>query len=342
MANPQPTDPHLRVAHSINEQLMVSMFTEQQRRILDLILRLSWGCGKKEANIPQYCDFELVGVRRVHIKHHLDILVRDKVIERPGDTTYSFNKNFDEWRVSRSLWYTDDRMRDLVRLNLNHTHKPVTENVTPGGESSVPSYPHDYIKRNTPITLNVIPSATDSATLIESIKEKGKEIQIHGGELVSSGEVWSRALSQIRKAMSTSNFSTWFHGTVGLGYLEGVFHLGVRSSIVGAELEMRMRPLIVKSLTFVTNLDGITFQTHSLDTDPIDLYVEQLIEEVCTEMSVDKQMLLSGRRMKGIVAARNRVFVKLTATTELSTCDIGRRLGVKDARVGIGAFAHAD
>lgn len=136
MANPQPTDAHLRVAHSINEQLMVSNFTEQQRRILDLVLRLSWGCGKKTAIIPYQSDFEVVGVGRTHIKSHLDWLAEAKVIIRENNE-YSFNKDFDQWRCSRALQYTPERMAELVKRNLNGSYgkrnskkEGVTENVT--------------------------------------------------------------------------------------------------------------------------------------------------------------------------------------------------------------------
>lgn len=128
MANPQPTDAHLRVAHSINEQLMVSHFSEQQRRILDLILRLSWGCGNKVAHIPHQRNFEIVGVREGHVRAHLDWLEEAKVIIRQ-DTYYQFNKDFDQWRVSRAVGYTKEKLTEIVSLNLNHNKPELTENV---------------------------------------------------------------------------------------------------------------------------------------------------------------------------------------------------------------------
>jgi len=117
MANPQPTDAHLRIAHQISEQLMVSHFTAKQRRILDLILRLSWGCGKKQAIIPHQVDFEVIGIGKGHIKGELDMLIRDRVIVREGDT-YWFNKDFDEWRVSRARGYSQEKLTELVSMNL--------------------------------------------------------------------------------------------------------------------------------------------------------------------------------------------------------------------------------
>lgn len=128
MASPQPTEAHLRIAHSINEQLMVSHFSEQQRRVLDFILRLSWGCGNKVAYIPHQRDFEIVGVREGHVKAHLDWLVEAKVIFRQG-YYYQFNKDFDQWRVSRATGYTKKKLTELVSLNLTHNKPELTEKV---------------------------------------------------------------------------------------------------------------------------------------------------------------------------------------------------------------------
>ncbi len=116
---PLPGESHLRVAHSIGEQLMVSYFTEQQRRILDLILRLSWGCGKETAYIPRQKDFEIVGVGEGHIRVHLDWLINARVVTRDG-AHYAFTRDFSHWRVSRALKYTPEKLAELVSLNLRN------------------------------------------------------------------------------------------------------------------------------------------------------------------------------------------------------------------------------
>jgi len=163
VANPQPTDAHLRIAHKISEQLMVSHFTEQQRRILDLILRLSWGCNKQDANIPHQSDFSLVGVRQGHIKSHLDWLQEAKVIFRSGNT-YSFNKDFDQWRVSRALAFTTAKLTELVTLNLNHNAVKLRK-----------TEPTRYGKRNLPVTENGTGPDTKSDTPKERLKKVVKE-----------------------------------------------------------------------------------------------------------------------------------------------------------------------
>lgn len=126
MANPQPTDAHLRIAHSINEAIMTRDFTKRQRKILDLILRLSWGCGQKDAYIPHQRDFTVVGVYEVDIKSELRWLEVSKVISREG-SFYWFNKNFDDWEVSRVKPYLPEKLSELLSINLNGNRPKLSE-----------------------------------------------------------------------------------------------------------------------------------------------------------------------------------------------------------------------
>lgn len=120
MAKPQPTYAHIRIPHQIGEHIMVSQFTARQRRILDLILRLSWGCGKEEAQIPRQRDFGVVGVGEGHIKTELERLVRDNIIRRDCDR-YALNRDLTQWRVSRFRGYHREELTGLVGLNLNQS-----------------------------------------------------------------------------------------------------------------------------------------------------------------------------------------------------------------------------
>jgi hypothetical protein len=120
MVSPQPTDAHLRIAHSIEEEIMMRDFTKRQRSIMDLILRLSWGCGRKLAVIPKQKDFEIVGIPESKIKSELEWLKCAKVIFWSRDTNaFSFNKNYDEWRVSIVPGYNKQRLTELVNINLH-------------------------------------------------------------------------------------------------------------------------------------------------------------------------------------------------------------------------------
>lgn len=120
MANPQPSDAHLRIAHSIQEEIMMRDFTKRQRSILDLILRLSWGCGKKIATITRQKDFELVGIAKTKIKEELNWLVNARVITwTKTNNEYSFNKDYDSWKVSIVPGYNRQRLNELIHININ-------------------------------------------------------------------------------------------------------------------------------------------------------------------------------------------------------------------------------
>jgi len=126
MANPQPTDAHLRIAHTITEAIMLRDFTKRQRKILDLILRLSWGCGKKEAYIPKQRYFTVVGIYETDIKTELDWLQASKIIERLN-CFYWFNKDFEQWQVSRVHPFEPDKLSELLSFNLNGNCRKLSE-----------------------------------------------------------------------------------------------------------------------------------------------------------------------------------------------------------------------
>ncbi len=129
MANPQPTDAHLRVAHSISEAIMMRDFTKRQRKILDLILRLSWGCGKNEAYIPYQNDFCIVGIYEPDVKAELVWLEQSKIIFRQ-EMFYWFNKDFDQWQISRVKPFVPQRLSELLSLNLNGNRPQLSKTLT--------------------------------------------------------------------------------------------------------------------------------------------------------------------------------------------------------------------
>ena len=175
MANPQPTDAHLRVAHTINEAIMMRDFSKRQRKILDLILRLSWGCNKKSAIIPKQRDFEIVGIGEGHIKIELNWLTESHIINIE-DTTYSFNKDFDQWQVSRVKPFTPEKLTELVSFNLNGTAPQLTEMVS----SEKENLPNREVRAYQNSKLSTPKLATPKEKLnkdIDNINNKDKEFQ---------------------------------------------------------------------------------------------------------------------------------------------------------------------
>lgn len=128
MANPQP-DKFTRISNELYEAIMQTDFTKRQRNILDLVIRMSYGCGKKFA-ILRPSDFEVVGIYKTHIKKELEYLVKVKVLEIDGDKI-TLNKNYDEWRVNIVKQFDQERFNDILKRNLiNSGDETVTKTVT--------------------------------------------------------------------------------------------------------------------------------------------------------------------------------------------------------------------
>lgn len=120
MASPQPENGYTRVANELYEQLMSRGFTKRQRVIIDLIVRLSYGCGKKTAHIPMLKFFAIVGVTKTNIAAELKSMIDKRVIGCDGDTNeYWLNKNYDEWCVPSQSGNVALMFTELLRVNLS-------------------------------------------------------------------------------------------------------------------------------------------------------------------------------------------------------------------------------
>jgi len=123
MANPQP-DQFTRISNELYRAIMQTDFSKRQRNILDLVIRMSYGCGKKFA-LLRPVDFELVGVYKTHVKRELDYLCEASVLAIDGDQII-LNKNYNQWRISLSKTAIDpDKWSAVLSRNLQNK---VTEN----------------------------------------------------------------------------------------------------------------------------------------------------------------------------------------------------------------------
>jgi hypothetical protein len=149
VASPQLKNGYIGIANEIWDEIISRKFTERQQKVLKLVLRLSYGCQKKEAVIPLLKNFELCGVRIQDAKKEITYLQQCKVISWDGKQIYSLNKNYDEWRVSLVKEWDRDKFSELISLNLSKTK--VTKSVTPESEE----YDESYEKCNSEVTKSV-------------------------------------------------------------------------------------------------------------------------------------------------------------------------------------------
>ena len=240
---------------------MTRDFTKRQRKILDLILRLSWGCGKKDAFIPRQSDFSVVGIHEVDIKRELNWLAVSKVIIRE-EQFYWFNKDFDQWEVSRVKPYLPEKLSELLRLNLNGNRPELSKTLSQLSET----LSKNLVKHEEKGYLFTKFPTPDSASSKE-IERNNNESNIYrvypftteedpekklSKTLSLAGEIWGKACGILQTQVNPANFTTWLASTSGLAFAEGRFWLGVPSIFVAEYLVENQRSLIEKVLVEVT------------------------------------------------------------------------------------------
>ena len=118
------SDRYIKLSNVLFEAMMQTDFTKRQRKILDLIIRMSYGCQKKYA-LLRPTDFELVGVLRTHIKQELQKLVAANVLIIDGEKI-RINNDPDQWLINKAKRFSQDKYTKVLRRNLEVT-KTVTE-----------------------------------------------------------------------------------------------------------------------------------------------------------------------------------------------------------------------
>lgn len=117
MANPQP-DQFTKISNELYSAIMQTNFSKRQRNIIDLIIRMSYGCRKKSA-LFRLGDFELVGIHKSDIRDELKTLQRFKVIfiQIVDELVrVSLNKDYDQWLLQPTC--DDQKWERLLNRNL--------------------------------------------------------------------------------------------------------------------------------------------------------------------------------------------------------------------------------
>jgi phage replication O-like protein O len=106
MANPQP-DQFTRISNELMEAIPMFKLNGTQLRILLVVLRYTYGFQRKSRELSLSFISNSTGAHKQQIKRELDILIQTKVLIEKSEPTFNrsrvieFNKNYDEWLISR-------------------------------------------------------------------------------------------------------------------------------------------------------------------------------------------------------------------------------------------------
>lgn len=109
MSNPQLENGYTRIANEIMEALAVTDLNGTQRRILDVILRQTYGYQRKEHELSLTFISNATKIHKMQVQRELATLIERKIVVTMSEASFnksrilSFNKNYKEWSNSEQL-----------------------------------------------------------------------------------------------------------------------------------------------------------------------------------------------------------------------------------------------
>lgn len=156
MANVQTENGYTKIADELLEALYSTNFSEPERRMIDLIIRYSYGCNKHSITLKQWNDICLAGIPAGKIQHYLNHLKTSNILFIDEDTkTLMLNKNYDQWRIPTVNGYDPEQAKTLLSFNLkvNLSSVILQRNDLPDREVNYPpegTYLPDREQRSSP------------------------------------------------------------------------------------------------------------------------------------------------------------------------------------------------
>ncbi len=101
MANPQKENGYTAIANEIMEALAHYRIPGEQRQVLDVIIRKTYGFNKKMDRISNSQFVSSTGLKKPAVCRAISALVGKNVIKKDNRyiPTYQFNKNYKTWKV---------------------------------------------------------------------------------------------------------------------------------------------------------------------------------------------------------------------------------------------------
>jgi len=189
-ASPQIYNGYLKIAHELFEAMIMSNIPFNHRKVLDTIIRYTYGYNKKSNHISMENFRVLTGLRAQNICRCIKELERAKVIvviHKDKIVEYGINKNYYEWLCYRSLynWRSVIQVDKLSRgiiipednkcIHVDNDFIPVDNNFIPEDNNSVASTNDSNGLQPLNTTLNKTLNKTKDNISCEGTKIKRKK-----------------------------------------------------------------------------------------------------------------------------------------------------------------------
>jgi len=109
MASPQLENGYTKIANEIMDAFAKNRIPGEQRQILDVIIRKTYGFNKKEDSISNSQFVELTGLKKGNVTRAIKTLIEKGIVIKSDNAViksdnkyipiYRFNKNYKEWKL---------------------------------------------------------------------------------------------------------------------------------------------------------------------------------------------------------------------------------------------------
>ena len=140
MANPQVENGFTKIANEVMEALAKHRLSGQERQIVDVVLRKTYGFNKKEDVISMGQFSKFTGINRPCVARLLKSLLSKKILsvtqkDNTNGNTYIFQKDFEQWRVlSKKITVIKKDNKSVINTaqkvlsKMIHTKETLTKN----------------------------------------------------------------------------------------------------------------------------------------------------------------------------------------------------------------------
>lgn len=102
MASPQIENGYIKIANELMEAFARYRIPGEQRQVLDVIIRKTYGFGKKWDSISNSQFAKATGLKKPSVSRAIRELLAKNVISKNANRyipSYRLNKNYEDWKV---------------------------------------------------------------------------------------------------------------------------------------------------------------------------------------------------------------------------------------------------
>lgn len=110
---------YTQVPHKIGNILPLIDLTARQKRVVDLVIRLTYGCQKRWAKL-RFSDLQIVNIAPSHAGNIMFSLLKQKIIIQNGTTKeYRLNEEYLSSEVTKNVSFQLEKLRTLIGKQLD-------------------------------------------------------------------------------------------------------------------------------------------------------------------------------------------------------------------------------